>query len=222
MSNISDKKVKDLLNDEMIKTVEIYFPFITIPNINLFISIYKKVNYILPQDIINYNEQLSKTSILNLQEINIKYSEKKQTIPNEYKQYYNMVKEQLQLKFVKVGEIFLRIMDLYLLSRIFRKFKDGHETKNIVIYAGQTHSKFYYDFLLKLGFEDLQSENISDLSSQYENIANQEFEDEYKQKYIRKYKEDYEEMKQKKIESIIKHLRLTQCIILDNFKKIFI
>ena len=48
------------------------------------------------------------------------------------------------------------IMDIYCLSRVFKKFKiktdcQPEETHNIIIYAGDVHSSTYSDFLLFLG-----------------------------------------------------------------------
>ena len=48
------------------------------------------------------------------------------------------------------------IMDIYCLSRVFKKFKiktdcQPVETNNIIIYAGDTHSRVYSEFILSLG-----------------------------------------------------------------------
>jgi hypothetical protein len=47
------------------------------------------------------------------------------------------------------------IMDMYLLGRIFRKFKNGKSPENIIIYSGDAHSCIYRKILDKLGFEQL-------------------------------------------------------------------
>ena len=48
------------------------------------------------------------------------------------------------------------IMDIYCLSRVFKKFKiktdcQPEETHNIIIYAGDAHSSIYSDFIVSLG-----------------------------------------------------------------------
>ena len=48
------------------------------------------------------------------------------------------------------------IMDIYCLSRVFKKFKiktdcQPEQTHNIIIYAGDTHSKIYSEFIVYLG-----------------------------------------------------------------------
>jgi hypothetical protein len=41
------------------------------------------------------------------------------------------------------------VMDIYTLSRMFRNFADTTMNKNIIIYAGDAHSRFYREFLEK-------------------------------------------------------------------------
>ena len=48
------------------------------------------------------------------------------------------------------------IMDIYCLSRVFKKFKiktdcQPEQTHNIIIYAGDAHSKIYSEFIVYLG-----------------------------------------------------------------------
>lgn len=53
----------------------------------------------------------------------------------------------------KVFTIQSRLMDIYLLARMFRKFSDGSEPKNIIIYVGHAHAERYYNFLKEAGFK---------------------------------------------------------------------
>jgi hypothetical protein len=58
-----------------------------------------------------------------------------------------------------IRNIFLGIMDFYLMSRVFRIFDDDngnilHDTSNIIIYAGDSHVKTYITWLKQLGFEE--------------------------------------------------------------------
>ena len=59
--------------------------------------------------------------------------------------------------------IFNSIMDLYLLSRIFRTFDINKElpydSTNIIIYSGNHHIETYIDWLQKLGFKKLYDFN---------------------------------------------------------------
>lgn len=48
------------------------------------------------------------------------------------------------------------LMDLYLLSRLFKDF-DNKPTKNIIIHAGEAHIKYYIDFLKTIDFELIES-----------------------------------------------------------------
>ncbi len=53
----------------------------------------------------------------------------------------------------KITDLIINIMDIYVLARIFRKFSDGTEPKNIIIYAGQLHANNYKKFLLDHSFK---------------------------------------------------------------------
>jgi hypothetical protein len=52
------------------------------------------------------------------------------------------------------------IMDMYLLPRVFRSFKekDGslYEAKNIIIYGGDNHARRQRQILQELGFETIR------------------------------------------------------------------
>jgi hypothetical protein len=62
-----------------------------------------------------------------------------------------------------VNRTYLKIMDLYLMSRVFRTFKTDplspdstlYSASNIIIYAGNAHIDNYIMWLLKLGFENI-------------------------------------------------------------------
>ena len=69
---------------------------------------------------------------------------------------------------LKLIEFEAKLMDLYLLARIFRQFSDGTECNNIIIYTGRVHTKLYNEFFALLGFKlvnssfsDYQCLNIS-------------------------------------------------------------
>ena len=58
--------------------------------------------------------------------------------------------------------IFNSIMDLYLLSRIFRVFNRDfveYKASNIIIYTGDIHTKFYIQILEQLNFKKLYDSN---------------------------------------------------------------
>lgn len=52
----------------------------------------------------------------------------------------------------RITDIMRVEMDIYLMSRIFRRFGNEPESKNIIIYAGDTHCMSYRRLLDKLGF----------------------------------------------------------------------
>ena len=78
---------------------------------------------------------------------------------------YNNIQSKIKISdyrseiFDIITKIFLDIMDLYLMSRVFRTFydDDGNEiynASNIIIYAGDLHVKKYITWLKQLGFEE--------------------------------------------------------------------
>jgi hypothetical protein len=51
--------------------------------------------------------------------------------------------------FAELMRVASLVMDIYTLSRMFRNFADKTMNKNIIIYAGDAHSRFYREFLEK-------------------------------------------------------------------------
>ena len=72
-------------------------------------------------------------------------------------------KNDIIIKKINILTIFNTIMDLYLLSRIFRTFDINKElpydSTNIIIYSGNHHIETYIDWLKKLGFKKLYDFN---------------------------------------------------------------
>jgi len=64
------------------------------------------------------------------------------------------LKEKLELFIDEITNIGVAEMDLYLMGRIFRTFKNEPESQNIIIYAGDIHSGNYRDLLLQMGFTE--------------------------------------------------------------------
>jgi len=56
-------------------------------------------------------------------------------------------------------------MDVYLIGRIFRQFKDGTECNNCIIYAGNNHCENYEKILLDFGFAKVFETHAKDQGS---------------------------------------------------------
>ena len=75
----------------------------------------------------------------------------------------NNVEEEIIELYNIYHDIFLSIMDLYLLSRIIRSFDKGtYNSSNIIIYAGDAHIENYIKLLKEINFKEKYYVNNSD------------------------------------------------------------
>lgn len=67
-----------------------------------------------------------------------------------------------------------KIMDVYLLSRLFKKHQNAPSSQNIIIYVGLNHANFYKDFFQRHGFKSIRSTSSIDNNRDHQciNISN--------------------------------------------------
>ena len=70
----------------------------------------------------------------------------------------NKLSGEIEIKMERLKEKLFNIdvvsMDLYLMGRIFRNFKNEPEAQNIIIYTGDAHSETYRKLLKEIGFKE--------------------------------------------------------------------
>ena len=79
-----------------------------------------------------------------------------------YKSVLQIFNDDIKIKKNVVSDIYLDIMDIYLLSRVFRSFdKDSHKynASNIIIYTGNAHIRNYIKLMPDLKFEKIYDFN---------------------------------------------------------------
>lgn len=80
----------------------------------------------------------------------------------QYKNY----KPALLNFYILLHDFETRLMDFYIIARIFRHFRNGSVSKNIIIYVGDVHAEIYRHIFDKLKFSQIFQTRSKDISPQ--------------------------------------------------------
>lgn len=81
-----------------------------------------------------------------------------QTILDNVVEYTNGVSDLYEiLSEASLGIIYAhsKLMDIYLMARVFRTFRNGSDPKSIIIYVGNNHAETYRQILTAFGFQEI-------------------------------------------------------------------